>query len=90
MIPFRSATMAMKMNTSTGKPRTMRVRTPQKMAGPAQRPPAQAEPGPRHPSHGTTIIIATHDDDIIRRFGHPQMRLENGTLIMPPQSQKAA
>ncbi len=40
--------------------------------------------------HGTTIIIATHDDEIIRRFGHPQMRLENGTLVVPPQSQKVA
>lgn len=40
--------------------------------------------------HGTTIIIATHDEDIIRRFGHPQMRIENGTLVTLPHNQKVA
>jgi len=40
--------------------------------------------------HGTTIIIATHDADIIRRFGHPEMRLQDGTLIMPKSGVKAA
>jgi cell division transport system ATP-binding protein len=30
--------------------------------------------------HGTTVIIATHDEDIVRRFPHPQLRLEKGTL----------
>jgi cell division transport system ATP-binding protein len=40
--------------------------------------------------HGTTIIIATHDADIIRRFGHPEMKLVDGTLIMPTSGAKAA
>lgn len=40
--------------------------------------------------HGTTVVIATHDADIIRRFGHPEMHLENGHLIMPHSGAKAA
>lgn len=41
--------------------------------------------------HGTTIIIATHDEDIIRSFPHPQMHLENGMLdIRPGNRAKAA
>lgn len=35
--------------------------------------------------HGTTVVIATHDESIVRRFPHPQMRLENGTLDMLPK-----
>ena len=31
--------------------------------------------------HGTTVLIATHDEDIVRQFQHPQMRLERGTLL---------
>ncbi len=31
--------------------------------------------------HGTTIVIATHDEDIIRRFPHPELHLEDGTLV---------
>lgn len=31
--------------------------------------------------HGTTVLIATHDEDIVRRFNHPQLRLEQGTLV---------
>ena len=31
--------------------------------------------------HGTTVLIATHDEDIVRQFRHPQMRLEEGTLL---------
>lgn len=30
--------------------------------------------------HGTTIVIATHDEDILRRFPHPLMRLEGGVF----------
>jgi cell division transport system ATP-binding protein len=30
--------------------------------------------------HGTTIVIATHDNEIVSRFPHPQIRLENGTI----------
>ncbi|MCK5519271.1 MAG: cell division ATP-binding protein FtsE [Alphaproteobacteria bacterium] len=31
--------------------------------------------------HGTTVLIATHDEDIVRHFPHPQMRLEEGTFL---------
>ncbi len=34
--------------------------------------------------HGTTIVIATHDDDMIRRFNHPQLRLDKGHLRVIP------
>lgn len=34
--------------------------------------------------HGTTIVVATHDESIVRRFKHPQLRLENGTLTQLP------
>jgi cell division transport system ATP-binding protein len=41
--------------------------------------------------HGTTVVIATHDEDIVRRFPHPQMRLEKGKLeIIPKLQSKAA
>jgi cell division transport system ATP-binding protein len=30
--------------------------------------------------HGTTVLIATHDDDMIARFNHPVLRLEHGTF----------
>ncbi len=41
--------------------------------------------------HGTTVIIATHDENIVSRFPQPQMRLENGTLsIRPKKHAKAA
>jgi cell division transport system ATP-binding protein len=29
---------------------------------------------------GTTIVIATHNEALISRFGHPQLHLENGEL----------
>ena len=31
--------------------------------------------------HGTTVLIATHAEDLVRQFRHPQMRLEEGTLL---------
>lgn len=41
--------------------------------------------------HGTTVVIATHDEDIVRRFPHAQMRLENGVIeILPKNHSKAA
>ena len=40
--------------------------------------------------HGTTLVIATHDEDIVRRFPHPQMRLENGHLEIRPKTQAKA
>ena len=41
--------------------------------------------------HGTTVVIATHNEDIVRRFKHPQMRLERGMLnqVSPPQPKAA-
>lgn len=42
--------------------------------------------------HGTTVIIATHDEEIVRRFPHPEMHLEGGTLhqIRPKTHAKVA
>lgn len=40
--------------------------------------------------HGTTILIATHDDEIVSVFPHPQIRLENGTLIEGPRQRARA
>lgn len=39
--------------------------------------------------HGTTVLIATHDDEIVRNFNHPQIRLENGTLVESPSRRTA-
>lgn len=35
--------------------------------------------------HGTTILIATHDDDMVQRFNHPQLHLDEGALTVIPQ-----
>jgi len=32
--------------------------------------------------HGTTVIIATHNEDLVRRFPHPRMKIENGSVQM--------
>lgn len=42
--------------------------------------------------HGTTVIVATHDEEIVRRFNHPQLHLEGGTLRQIPRdpAKKAA
>jgi len=32
--------------------------------------------------HGTTVIIATHNEDLVRRFPHPRLRIENGMVHM--------
>jgi cell division transport system ATP-binding protein len=40
--------------------------------------------------HGTTVLIATHDEDIVRRFDYPQLRLQHGTLLSDSQNKKAA
>ena len=34
---------------------------------------------------GTTIVIATHNEQIIEQFGHPCLRLIEGTLTLLPQ-----
>lgn len=31
--------------------------------------------------HGTTVMIATHDEDMVRRFPHAQLHLEEGRLV---------
>ncbi|MFC5311019.1 cell division ATP-binding protein FtsE [Azospirillum rugosum] len=36
---------------------------------------------------GATVVIATHNEALIRRFNHPRLHLENGRLhVMPAQS----
>jgi cell division transport system ATP-binding protein len=40
--------------------------------------------------HGTTVVVATHDEDIVRRFNHPQLRLEGGTLQVLPRPRAVA
>ena len=41
--------------------------------------------------HGTTVVIATHNENIVKRFSHPTMHLENGMLdIRPYKHTKAA
>lgn len=33
---------------------------------------------------GTTVIIATHNEALVHRFGHPRLHLDNGTLHVLP------
>jgi len=41
--------------------------------------------------HGTTVVIATHNEGIVKRFSHPAMHLEGGMLdIRPHKHTKAA
>lgn len=40
--------------------------------------------------HGTTVVIATHDQDIVKTFKHPQLHLECGMLSTSAKSRKAA
>ncbi len=41
--------------------------------------------------HGTTVVIATHNEGMVKRFSHPAMHLENGMLdIRPHKHIKAA
>ena len=40
--------------------------------------------------HGTTVVVATHDDGILRRFHHGQLKLEGGTLAFIPKSRSKA
>lgn len=35
---------------------------------------------------GTTVVIATHDIELVRRSGAPVLRLEAGRLLAPPQA----
>ena len=36
---------------------------------------------------GTTIVIATHNAELVRRFAHPELRLEDGAVAFLPASQ---
>ena len=38
--------------------------------------------------HGTTVVIATHNDAIVKRFSHPAMHLENGMLDIRPHTKQ--
>ena len=41
--------------------------------------------------HGTTVVIATHNEAMVKRFSHPAMHLENGMLDIRSKKQiKAA
>jgi cell division transport system ATP-binding protein len=35
--------------------------------------------------HGTTVLIATHDDELVQRFRHPCLKLEGGTMLAGPR-----
>ena len=39
---------------------------------------------------GTTIVIATHNEALISRFGHPQLHLENGEISVRAASKLGA
>ena len=32
---------------------------------------------------GTTVVVATHNDELLKSFPHPQIRIENGVLVGP-------
>ena len=36
---------------------------------------------------GTTVVIATHNEGLIRHFGFPRLHLEKGRLNLVPQNQ---
>jgi cell division transport system ATP-binding protein len=38
--------------------------------------------------NGTAVVIATHNQDIVKEFPHPQMHLEQGHLQTVPLSRK--
>ncbi len=39
---------------------------------------------------GTAVVIATHDEDMIRRFNYPVLRLDEGGLVIQPALRKSA
>jgi cell division transport system ATP-binding protein len=39
---------------------------------------------------GTTVVIATHNQALVNRFGHPQLRLDAGHLSLVPGRRKGA
>ena len=32
---------------------------------------------------GTTVVVATHNESLMRRFGHPRFHIEDGILTGP-------
>ena len=38
---------------------------------------------------GTTVVIATHNEFLIKEFGHPQLHLEDGRLSTQPPTRQA-
>lgn len=38
---------------------------------------------------GTTVVIATHNEALIRRFDHPRLHLDNGRLMVLPARGRA-
>ncbi|MEI8396010.1 MAG: ATP-binding cassette domain-containing protein [Rhodospirillaceae bacterium] len=39
---------------------------------------------------GTTVVIATHNEGLISRFGHPRLHLDQGTLAVVPAGTRMA
>jgi cell division transport system ATP-binding protein len=39
--------------------------------------------------HGTTVIVATHDEGVVRRHDHPHLKLDGGTLTQVPRRSAA-
>ena len=39
---------------------------------------------------GATVVVATHDEDMIRRFDYPVLRLRDGSLAIEPALRKSA
>ena len=38
---------------------------------------------------GTTVVIATHNEFLVKEFGHPQLHLEDGRLSTHPPTKQA-
>ena len=39
---------------------------------------------------GTTVVVATHNMQLVEQFGHPQLHLENGTVTLRPPLKPSA
>jgi len=37
---------------------------------------------------GTTVLVATHDDDMVRRVGYPELRLHHGRVKREPEKRE--
>ena len=38
---------------------------------------------------GTTVVIATHNENLVKRFDHPRLRMENARITYHPISSAA-